>query len=388
MVERMADDLVVSLSADTMGFIRDMRQSANAMKAMGEQGQRTNSLLSRMNWGMAASGLAIGFQDAASVLSNNGTFGMALNAAGNNLIQVAAMAHPVAGAVSAIVIAGMQLAPMFSTAAAEAKKLKVEAEATKKSIEGMVSAHLGGIGSASNVKDQREAFAKETQMRQQIKEAQDRVAAANEMNPGNDPIQKSIRDNVIKGEMQKLTQLQVTLQGFLKSTRNLPLVAPGLTDAELPIVAQANDAVTQAKILRKEMTEIDAQMLKLHMTPGIRPEFIKQLRDGLTDLKEAQEEAAMEIKANDIWKGVKDAENKWQNEIQLFVPKKEDPSKLLNTPQLSAALVKGSIEEEAFRNRREAENRLQQFFRQQFDRTIRELKPPEPPPEIVVGGGH
>jgi hypothetical protein len=384
-----ADDLVISLSADTMGFVRDMQNAAGQMKGIGAAAQQTNSLLSRMNWGMAASGLAIGLQDAASVLSNNGSFGQALNAAGNNLIQVAAMAHPVAGAVSAIVIAGVQLAPLFSNAAAEAKKLKAEAEATKKAVEATVSAHLKGAGAGAGVKDQREAFAKQTEMESRIKEARARLKAAEDLVPVT-PIDSGIRNDAIRREKTSLQEMQIELAAFKEMTKDLPNVALGLTDAELPIVQQANDAVTQAKILRGEMTEIDAQMQKLHMTPGVRPEFIKQLREGLTELKEAQAEAEMEAKANDIWRGVKEKEEGWQREIALAKPEKTKID--LNLPNLSAGLVKGTVEEESFRNRTEAKQREMQQLKTMLDGVantlLRGMEKFLPDPVPVVGGGH
>jgi hypothetical protein len=400
-----ADDLVISLSADTIGFVRDMQNAAGQMKGIGAAAQQTNSLLSRMNWGMAASGLAIGLQDAASVLSNNGSFGQALNAAGNNLIQVAAMAHPVAGAVSAIVIAGVQLAPLFSNAKEEARKLKEETEATKKAIEEAVGA-AGRFADGLSFKPQQGVGTIEAQanraaeldneaamLRQQQQERVDLLLLQQQQNVDLQNANVMEYRKKLQQEINDLRQKELEKEELAYEIRRRNAGQDFKTTEQLKEEAEARAAIgakakEQADARKKEQDEENTAM-KINRDANAeqekwradmetrRREDAAMVRDALMPPEQRLGKEADRLSRLDLT----------DYEISTTLMKQAQ-GLFGGGPQLSAGLVKGTIEEESFRNRKEAEERNKQFIRAMVDRLIRELKPPEPAPEVVVGGGH
>lgn len=404
----MADDLVVTLSADTMDFVRQMRGAANDMKGMGAAAQQTNSLLSRMNWGMMAGGLATGLQDAASVLSNNGTFRMALNAAGNNLIQVAAMAHPIAGALAAAGIAAVQLAPLLSLAAGKAKWLREEAEAGAKAL-------ISAIGSSVSNPDKTKA-----DIQQEIDAEEKKQTAIRDLrNKNAAEIQRIDEQMSALGAAKTLTPYEQALLDVMRAQNieyNKALALGSQRMNQLHQQQQLADAAGGRTTEEIERMEIEAEAI----WESVKREENRALEEmGLRKSKEEAEADAIHAKARqDVERWKADLDERHRADAQLVRDSILNPRELLakealrlgslpltdeerakalmkqaasafnGGPQLSAGLVKGTIEEESFRNRKEAENRMLQNLRQMVDKIIRELKPKEPPPEIVVGGGH
>lgn len=379
-----------------------MRQSANEIKRIGDQGQKTNALLGGMKWSFGANALGVMIQDMTTVHSMGGSLNQVINAGANNAIFFASNLHPIAGAITAAGIAAFQLTGALSGSAAEARKMKEDAEATKRALEGTVNSYISGAGRGANVKDQREADAIAGKMGERIKELEARLAAVDALKP------VTAEDAVLKAgkwnrENQALHEARMELALFREATKGLPAKL-GLTEQEIPLVERTNDAKQAIRVLRGEVTALEAEMEKLRTMPGVDPKFVNDLEDALTDLRLEQ----MEPEANRILAEARRQEEQWKADMErqkresaqavrdmIMTPRErfdKEANRLsflgLNRnemtralmrdaqqafgggPQLAAAQVKGSIEEASSRNRMEAETRNKQAVKAMVDSAV------------------
>lgn len=419
----MADDLVISLSAETQDFLRDMKASSEQMKRLGDQGQKTNSLLSNIKWSMGANQLGVMLQDMTTVYEAGGKASQVIAAGSNNLIQFATLAHPAAGAVTAIGIAAYQLNSALDGSAARAKKLKEEAEAAAKASREIGSSYLTGIGRGSVIKDQREAYAVKERLLQDIEVAKAKVEAAQGMHAGT-PGQEIVKKGLVAESEREVQKLNAELSAISKVTKDLPNKAAGfdefgqmvntrtkgviddlramslefsglnreqrdnaLLTAELNKLrsdASYSENIEHVKEYKSEMEkllelrrEVEAANVNKEAnaaSEAYRRQKDQERRDAIQSVRDANLTARekFDIRAGDIGAMMRDGLS--EGDARKALMRDAAQAWMTSGPQLSASLTKGSIEEESFRNRQEAAKRQEQFAKTMVDRIVTAIK--------------
>lgn len=377
--------------------------SANARQAAANAAARSSGGGGIMgNLPMFSQAVAVGLQDVSTVRSMGANIAQQVNAGANNAIFAMGMLNPALGTITALGIAGYQLSQSWSGAAESAKKMKEEAEASKKAVEGLVSSFLGGMSQAAGVKTQQEAQkaidaidAKREGLQVELKEAQNLVPR----NAGD----KEIRDKAIKEREQALKELAIQRAALNKRMSTLDSGQGTGPDAKA-VTDKTKEMQDEIRILRGQATKESLEREQILMNPAIdtrqrrdyfaaseqlkverlKNEAIKTGIDYIVQSGQAYAKTAgqmaqdgkaikeslrtpeetMRARARELLK-MQAAGTINENDMKSSLARMY--AQLQGAPTLAQGLVRGTAEEVSARNKIEAENKQEKLIETMVD---------------------
>lgn len=263
----MANDLTVTLGANVDNAVSNLKRAGNSVEELKNKTDAVDKRLRSINWGMIGGSLAVGFQDAASVVSMGGSMMQGLNAMGNNLVFAMSLVHPLAGGFTAAAVAAAQIGGALMKSTDNTKSLKKEAEEYKKVLEATATAHVKAAGMSAGVTDQRQAYKRIEEIDKQRKIAKAELDAANALVPTN-PAEKIVKSGLVGDAMREFERLNIARNALSATMKDLPLQS-GLTDETKSLLDKTHDlenSIARLKVPEgylRDLKELEQEMEKL-----------------------------------------------------------------------------------------------------------------------------